>query len=86
MVVSDAKMIAKVAKLAANLVSKNMPTWLYRQDFAKFSLNRHYNIELRLEIRDVTDDGNAANKTYESRILEGVSSSDESDRETHGNI
>ncbi|GFS97251.1 hypothetical protein TNCV_1824231 [Trichonephila clavipes] len=20
-----------------------MPTWLYRQDFAKFSLNRHYN-------------------------------------------
>ncbi|GFW14983.1 hypothetical protein TNCV_4659441 [Trichonephila clavipes] len=21
-----------------------MPTWLYRQDFAKFSLNRHYNI------------------------------------------
>ncbi|GFS80001.1 transposon Tf2-9 polyprotein [Trichonephila clavipes] len=23
--------------------SKMMPTWLYRQDFAKFSLNRHYN-------------------------------------------
>ncbi|GFW23500.1 hypothetical protein TNCV_3805971 [Trichonephila clavipes] len=22
---------------------KMMPTWLYRQDFAKFSLNRHYN-------------------------------------------
>ncbi|GFV49808.1 hypothetical protein TNCV_1390901, partial [Trichonephila clavipes] len=22
---------------------KIMPTWLYRQDFAKFSLNRHYN-------------------------------------------
>ncbi|GFX48819.1 hypothetical protein TNCV_902011 [Trichonephila clavipes] len=22
---------------------KMMPTWLYRQDFAKFSFNRHYN-------------------------------------------
>ncbi|GFU00165.1 hypothetical protein TNCV_801471, partial [Trichonephila clavipes] len=25
------------------LVGKMMPTFLYRQDFAKFSLNRHYN-------------------------------------------
>ncbi|GFS91765.1 uncharacterized protein TNCV_2531011 [Trichonephila clavipes] len=24
--------------------SKMMPTWLYRQDFAKFSLTRHYNL------------------------------------------
>ncbi|GFW71300.1 hypothetical protein TNCV_537181 [Trichonephila clavipes] len=23
--------------------SEMMPTWLYRQDFTKFSLNRHYN-------------------------------------------
>ncbi|GFU00550.1 hypothetical protein TNCV_3251011 [Trichonephila clavipes] len=37
-------MIAKLAKLATNLVSKMMLTWLYRQDFAKFSLNCHYNI------------------------------------------
>ncbi|GFV31102.1 hypothetical protein TNCV_4314271, partial [Trichonephila clavipes] len=41
---NDAKMIAKVTKLAANLVTKMMPTWLYRQDFAKFSLNRHDNL------------------------------------------
>ncbi|GFT32710.1 transposable element Tcb1 transposase [Trichonephila clavipes] len=31
-----------------------MPTWLYRQDFAKFSFNRHYNVcgrtQLELEI------------------------------------
>ncbi|GFV13078.1 hypothetical protein TNCV_4714031 [Trichonephila clavipes] len=33
------KMINKVAKL----VAKMMPNWLYRQDFAKFLLNRHYN-------------------------------------------
>ncbi|GFX82259.1 hypothetical protein TNCV_972711 [Trichonephila clavipes] len=32
------------------------------------------------------DDDNAANKTYESRILETESSSDESDEEKHGNI
>ncbi|GFU57105.1 hypothetical protein TNCV_1779681 [Trichonephila clavipes] len=25
---------------------KMMPTWCYRQDFAKFSLNRHYNAQL----------------------------------------
>ncbi|GFV84422.1 inositol polyphosphate 1-phosphatase [Trichonephila clavipes] len=34
---------AKIAKLAANLISKNDANFLYRQDFAKFSLNRHYN-------------------------------------------
>ncbi|GFW47418.1 uncharacterized protein TNCV_4537081 [Trichonephila clavipes] len=28
---------------------KMMPTWLYRQDFAKFSLNRHYNGTLQAE-------------------------------------
>ncbi|GFY30137.1 hypothetical protein TNCV_4074501 [Trichonephila clavipes] len=39
-------MVANDAKLAANLVSKMMPTWLHRQDFAKFSLNRHYNAVL----------------------------------------
>ncbi|GFW33863.1 hypothetical protein TNCV_3589481 [Trichonephila clavipes] len=43
-------------------------------------------IELRSELRDLSDDDNAANKTYESRILEEESSSDESDQETHGNI
>ncbi|GFW41765.1 hypothetical protein TNCV_4980161 [Trichonephila clavipes] len=45
MVTNDAKMVTKVAKLASNLVTKMMPNLLYRQDFAKFSLNRHYNIE-----------------------------------------
>ncbi|GFW99591.1 hypothetical protein TNCV_3418241 [Trichonephila clavipes] len=43
-------------------------------------------IELRLELSDLSDDDNAANKTNESRILEGESSSDESDEEKHGNI
>ncbi|GFS95158.1 hypothetical protein TNCV_2705041 [Trichonephila clavipes] len=30
-------------KWSPNWSPKMMPTWLYRQDFAKFSLNRHYN-------------------------------------------
>ncbi|GFW45450.1 hypothetical protein TNCV_3243901 [Trichonephila clavipes] len=42
-------------------------------------------IELRLELSDLLDDDNAANKTYESRILEEESSSDESNEGTHGN-
>ncbi|GFS47491.1 hypothetical protein TNCV_1612291 [Trichonephila clavipes] len=28
---------------APTWLSKMMPTWLYRQNFTKFSLNRHYN-------------------------------------------
>ncbi|GFX09665.1 hypothetical protein TNCV_2186611 [Trichonephila clavipes] len=32
--------------MTPNLPPKMMPTWLYRQDFAKFSLNRHYNISI----------------------------------------
>ncbi|GFU59262.1 hypothetical protein TNCV_4197861 [Trichonephila clavipes] len=38
------------------------------------------------ELSDFLDDDYAANKTYESRILEGESSYDESDQEKHGNI
>ncbi|GFU97519.1 glypican-6 [Trichonephila clavipes] len=30
--------------MTPNWSPKMMPTWLYRQDFAKFSLNRHYNV------------------------------------------
>ncbi|GFV51006.1 hypothetical protein TNCV_2540941 [Trichonephila clavipes] len=40
----------------------------------------------RSELSDTSDEDNAANKTYESRILEKESSSDESNEETHGNI
>ncbi|GFV31887.1 hypothetical protein TNCV_2563901 [Trichonephila clavipes] len=29
---------------------KMMSTWLYRQDFAKFSLNRHYNSTWRNQV------------------------------------
>ncbi|PRD35279.1 UNVERIFIED_CONTAM: hypothetical protein NCL1_12020 [Trichonephila clavipes] len=43
-------------------------------------------IELRSKLSDLSADDNAANKTYESRILEGESSSDEIDEEKHGNI
>ncbi|GFS47585.1 hypothetical protein TNCV_3133791 [Trichonephila clavipes] len=43
-------------------------------------------IKLRSELSDLSDDNNAANKTYESRILEEESSSDESDEEKYGNI
>ncbi|GFX86439.1 hypothetical protein TNCV_2563281 [Trichonephila clavipes] len=43
-------------------------------------------IEVRSELSDLSDDDNAANKTYESRILEGESSSNGSDEETHGDI
>ncbi|GFW37713.1 transposable element Tcb2 transposase [Trichonephila clavipes] len=28
-----------------------MPTWLHRQDFAKFPLNRHYNVSPELQCR-----------------------------------
>ncbi|GFW24124.1 hypothetical protein TNCV_4951681 [Trichonephila clavipes] len=38
------------------------------------------------EHSDLSDHNNAANKTYESRLLEGESRSDESDEEKHGNI
>ncbi|GFW34558.1 hypothetical protein TNCV_951881 [Trichonephila clavipes] len=37
------------------------------------------------DLSDLSDDDNAANKTYELRILEGELSSEESDEETHGN-
>ncbi|GFU99491.1 hypothetical protein TNCV_4763521 [Trichonephila clavipes] len=37
------------------------------------------------EISDLSDDDNAANKTFESPIPEGEPNSDESDEETHGN-
>ncbi|GFS83469.1 hypothetical protein TNCV_514061, partial [Trichonephila clavipes] len=43
-------------------------------------------IEFRSELSDLSDDNNAANKTYESRILEAEPSSDESDEEKNGNI
>ncbi|GFW03409.1 hypothetical protein TNCV_1739591 [Trichonephila clavipes] len=43
-------------------------------------------IRLTSELSDLSDDDNAENKTYESRILEGESSSDESDEEKRGNI
>ncbi|GFV80555.1 hypothetical protein TNCV_2150891 [Trichonephila clavipes] len=43
-------------------------------------------IELRSELRDLSDDDDAVNKTYESCILKGESSSDESDEEKYGNI
>ncbi|PRD31268.1 UNVERIFIED_CONTAM: hypothetical protein NCL1_23958 [Trichonephila clavipes] len=52
----------------------------------RLQLIRRKNIELRSELSDLSDDDNAANKTYEPRILEGESSSDESDEVTHGNI
>ncbi|GFV23083.1 hypothetical protein TNCV_5101781 [Trichonephila clavipes] len=43
-------------------------------------------IELISELIDLSDDDNAASKTYESCILEGEPSSDEIDGETHGCI
>ncbi|GFY30409.1 zinc finger BED domain-containing protein 5 [Trichonephila clavipes] len=43
-------------------------------------------ITLRSELSDLSDDDNAANKTEESRVLEGESSSDECNDEKHGNI
>ncbi|GFU20494.1 hypothetical protein TNCV_2522321 [Trichonephila clavipes] len=42
-------------------------------------------IELGSELSDISDDDKVVNKTYESCILEGESSLDESDEETHGN-
>ncbi|GFW04766.1 hypothetical protein TNCV_4880021 [Trichonephila clavipes] len=38
------------------------------------------------ELSDLADDDNAVSKTHESRILEGISSSNECDEEKHGNI
>ncbi|GFU70656.1 hypothetical protein TNCV_528091 [Trichonephila clavipes] len=52
----------------------------------KFVFDEINLIELRSELSDLSDDDNAVNKTYESRLLEGESSPDESDEETHGNI
>ncbi|GFW33929.1 hypothetical protein TNCV_3590141 [Trichonephila clavipes] len=38
------------------------------------------------ELCDLSDDDYAADKTYETRMLEGKSSSDKRDEENHGNI
>ncbi|GFV01554.1 hypothetical protein TNCV_2961471 [Trichonephila clavipes] len=41
-------MTPKWSPKSPNWSPKMMPTWLYRQDFAKFSLNRHYNDLIRV--------------------------------------
>ncbi|PRD26083.1 UNVERIFIED_CONTAM: hypothetical protein NCL1_39078 [Trichonephila clavipes] len=38
----------------------------------------------KIKLSDLSDDNNAANKSYESRIQEGESNSDESDEENMG--
>ncbi|GFV01226.1 hypothetical protein TNCV_3374601 [Trichonephila clavipes] len=43
MVTNDAKMVDMSPNRPPTWSPKMMLTWLYRQDFAKFSLNRHYN-------------------------------------------
>ncbi|GFV87574.1 hypothetical protein TNCV_3282121 [Trichonephila clavipes] len=44
-VTNSPKMVAKSPN-APYWLPKKMPTWLYRQDFTKFPLNRHYNEEI----------------------------------------
>ncbi|GFT60653.1 zinc finger MYM-type protein 1 [Trichonephila clavipes] len=39
-------MTPKWSPKSPNWPPKMMPTWLYRQDFTKFSLNRHYNTQV----------------------------------------
>ncbi|GFX04777.1 hypothetical protein TNCV_2247601 [Trichonephila clavipes] len=46
-----------------------------RRNFAIDEINQ---IELKSELRDLSDDDNVVSKTYESRILKGESCSDES--------
>ncbi|GFU85671.1 uncharacterized protein TNCV_5126801 [Trichonephila clavipes] len=41
-----------VANLVTKMVSKMMPTWLYRKDFTNFSLNRHYSLGLAIHQND----------------------------------
>ncbi|GFW24504.1 hypothetical protein TNCV_607451 [Trichonephila clavipes] len=50
---------------------KMMPTWLYRQDFAKFSLNRHYNVAFIRRILGISIEPNIAalNKSRYRRSL-----------------
>ncbi|GFX97988.1 uncharacterized protein TNCV_4906391 [Trichonephila clavipes] len=48
-----------------------------------FQFKKKNHIELRSELSDLLDDDNAANKAYDSRILERESSSDESNEDTH---
>ncbi|GFT97319.1 uncharacterized protein TNCV_2899141 [Trichonephila clavipes] len=48
-----------------------MPTWLYRQDFAKFSLNRHYNVKkctYTLKLTTINDQVSVLNQ----RILDKI--------------
>ncbi|GFX95667.1 hypothetical protein TNCV_4885931 [Trichonephila clavipes] len=42
--------------------AKIMPTWLYRQDLAKFSLNRHYN-KLILQVKHAKIPASAGSRT-----------------------
>ncbi|GFV32922.1 adhesion G protein-coupled receptor B2 [Trichonephila clavipes] len=43
MITNDAKIVKKSPNWPPTRLLKTMPTWLSRQDFAKFSLNSHYN-------------------------------------------
>ncbi|GFU70711.1 uncharacterized protein TNCV_4952051 [Trichonephila clavipes] len=43
-------MVTKIAKLPPTWSPKMMSTWLYQQDFSKFSLDRHYNLEVTEEL------------------------------------
>ncbi|GFV56600.1 hypothetical protein TNCV_1247951 [Trichonephila clavipes] len=59
---------------------------LTQEEILRSMMNKSNEIIIRSELSNISDDDNAANKTYESRILEGESSSDESDEEKHGDI
>ncbi|GFY24064.1 putative DD41D transposase [Trichonephila clavipes] len=45
-------MTPKWSPKSPNWSPKMMPTWLYRQEFAKFLLNRHYNFGLAIYQND----------------------------------
>ncbi|GFW37259.1 uncharacterized protein TNCV_5021571 [Trichonephila clavipes] len=59
---------------------------IFYETLARDEVNAINQIELRSELRDRSDNNNAANKTYESRILKRESRSDESEEEKHGTI
>ncbi|GFT23665.1 hypothetical protein TNCV_3511321 [Trichonephila clavipes] len=49
-------MTPKWSPKSPNWPPKMMPTWLYRQDFAKFSLNRHYSKKKGLKnLKEITE-------------------------------
>ncbi|GFU67162.1 hypothetical protein TNCV_3770941 [Trichonephila clavipes] len=86
-ILDDARSVLRVSEVL-DTQSPEVHELMFRSDGLSGAKTPVLSSQARLtsELSDLSDDDNAENKTYESRILEGESSSDESDEEKRGNI